>query len=537
MSYIFSKLSHFVNLPQIETKSPPALVDARTEPRPERQRGLWSFLTWSFFLANVLTASELMNGSAHAASTDGDANSAHPSGSDDGNVTLGNDPSGMQHTSLEGTSPVLLSDPNETKVAVNGMNAELSAAQGVESPVQVAALSATAMSLDAASSWASPVDGAGSPPGGDTGGIGAGGHDPGTTTIIEIIHDGGNILGPVGTIVDTVTAPIVGAVGDVVYSVVPVVNEVVNTVTQTVASAVDTVDHLLGTVTSAVSDTVPAVVSDVAGIVTGIADAATGLADHALDTASNVVSDLTQTVSSLTSSASDVVDAALNTVTTTVSDTLPALVSDATGLVTGVADTATTVVDHTLDTASNVVSDLGHTIDSAASTVTDTASTLVSDAGSAVSNLTDTGPIATLVSDQSPVGTLLSSATGSSDSSSSAPTDVLHSVTGALGLSSSGSLSFADNTPDPTTSSDTAPAAGGYSQYNISVQDASEHIDASSTTPDTGGITTIVTSALGIGTPSHTDQTASSDHTSDTQPTHTPLVDDLNSHLHSGLFG
>ena len=46
---------------------------------PERQRGSWSFLTWSFFLAQMVAAEQFFGSSARAAQND-DASTTRPNG-------------------------------------------------------------------------------------------------------------------------------------------------------------------------------------------------------------------------------------------------------------------------------------------------------------------------------------------------------------------------------------------------------------------------------------------------------------------------
>src|SRR5947208_16548418 len=58
-----------------ETGYAPALAVLPT--KPERQRGLWSFLTWSFFLSQVMAGKSFFPDGAHAAQDDYDGVSAH----------------------------------------------------------------------------------------------------------------------------------------------------------------------------------------------------------------------------------------------------------------------------------------------------------------------------------------------------------------------------------------------------------------------------------------------------------------------------
>ena len=63
------------------------LGKAEGSDHPERQRGLWSFLTWSFYLANFLTAAAIDGGAARAATIDAESGS-RPSGDEPSTSTL-----------------------------------------------------------------------------------------------------------------------------------------------------------------------------------------------------------------------------------------------------------------------------------------------------------------------------------------------------------------------------------------------------------------------------------------------------------------
>jgi hypothetical protein len=236
----------------------------------------------------------------------------------------------------------------------------------------------------------------------------------------------------------------------------------------------------------------------------------------------------------LTSAITTVADATANTlgdVADTVTHVVGGLIGDATPLVSDLTSTVTTVADTTVhmlgDTVGDVIGDASHTLTGLTDSVTHSVS--------ASANLdTLMSPVTGLLDHDGSVGSAIPSAADSTNGLH----DLLGSTLDSLGVSSSGSLSFAAETPDTIASRDAGANTSGYSQFNLAISDASHDIGATApASTDTGGITTIVANAIGIG-PHATDSTsASADHDGDQATMHLPLVDDLHSHLHLGLFG
>lgn len=195
----------------------------------------------------------------------------------------------------------------------------------------------------------------------------------------------------------------------------------------------------------------------------------------------------------------------------------------------------TTVVDHAVDIVTHTVGDVVgaavHTIGDVVTTLEDTINTslhaitsTVAATGGLVTNLLDTVETATGLVDH-PAGAA---------EAVIGPTDILHATMLDLGLSSSGSLTFATETINDVVADISAPP-GGYSQYNIAVQDAAMP-DAPSVPSDTGSITTIVASALGIGAHHTSSDASSADHPGDQQSPHILAVQDLTNDIHHALF-
>src|SRR5690242_6583094 len=97
-------------------------LDGASPTRPERQRGMWNFLTWSFFLANFLTATEVAGGAAHAAqSADGNAPDGSHSADPTARASVAPHP-GIDAPSLENAPAGLPVPESEGRLATNLIN-------------------------------------------------------------------------------------------------------------------------------------------------------------------------------------------------------------------------------------------------------------------------------------------------------------------------------------------------------------------------------------------------------------------------------
>lgn len=411
-----------------------ALLDKEAA-QPERQRGMWSFLTWSFFLANFLVATEIIGGSAHAATVDsGHGDASH---SDGGNSYSGGTQPEMQHLTLESLSPAHEGHAANSKVALNslanGSNVNPDIVPVHDIPVAQAHLESVGDyggSAAGSSAAYNAIDGSYSP----------------------VAHD---VTSNITNIINTIEHPVI----DVVEHLTGIITPIVNGVDTTLQGATAAITQVVGTVGDFV-----------------------GGAEHY---AQNLTGTLATTLN--TTFGSDVFGDGLSPAMSTVGD----------------ADTATHAVG-------------GAPIDGAA---------LVSDWTSPVTALLDHDGSA-------------DSAIASDADSTSGLHDFLGSTLHSLGVSSSGSLSFAAETPDTIASSDGVSNTSGYSQFNLAMSDTAHDIGVSvPTSTDTGGITTIFASAIGIGPHAAHTISDSADHGSDQPPVHLPVLDDLHSHLHIGLFG
>ena len=180
-----------------------------------------------------------------------------------------------------------------------------------------------------------------------------------------------------------------------------------------------------------------------------------------------------------------------------------------------IADTAIHAVGGLLgDAGSNIPSTIEHLADTVLDTLGDTLGNIGSTAGFAGS------VVASAVDDVSGVH------------------DLLGNTLNSLGVSSPGSLSFSAETSGTLAPGDSVASTSAFSQFNLAISDTSH--DASASAPastDTGGITTIIASAIGIGSDTANPASDSDDHGSAQSPAHLTVQDDLHSHLHLGLFG
>jgi hypothetical protein len=464
--------------------------------RSERERGLWSFLTWSFFLASFLTAAEIESGAAHGATADATPLDGHAAG-DGSSVLPGTTTSDMQHAVLEPGSVDQASMPADARVAMHAINLATGALP------QLADVD--------------PLTGAQGPT--STSGAGYVDGDSGSTSITNNYyssdsHDTTNIINNDYVTIDS---------HDTITTVVNVVNTTVTTVVDEVEHVVDGVVPVVGAIVDPALHAVEPVVAAVGDIVGGATQTVDALLNTTLHTLTStltgtvptLVADVSDTLSGLTPVVGTVVDTTLHTVTSAVTDTVPTIVADLGGAVSSVMP----VVNGLAEMAPHIV--------------TDTVPTLLSDAGDILHLGTATSAVASLVEHDNPITSLL---TSDAHGDGGTPLDLVHNVMSGIGASSSGSLTFAAATPEALDAHDNAPSGHGYAQFNLAVQGVSDAGSAATPT-DTGGITTIITSAIGLGPHHANSDTSSSDHTSDASPVHlTGVLDDLHTH-HLGLFG
>lgn len=592
---------------------------AKLDGRPDRQRGITSFLTWSFFLANFLTAVDAAEGSTRSAANDAADGHGHHASDPDLSALAARPVQQTEMESGSGNPSAPVAQSQAATPSPQGEPIKLGAPLPVgpiDGHTPISEGGATAANT---SSGIQYVDNQGNSHGEPE--IGSNinnttnnyflsdSHNNSTTTINEIYStDSHDITNNVTIIADEVghsVTPVIGIVENIVEvseNTAPVIGQTVSLIGEVVG---DTVSTLLG-------DTVPTLVGDVVGGALGAVDHT--LSDVIPNLAGVVVADLGDTGHALsdvldTSSAPIVspADSVVGTIIDVADHPLSTVISDLAGTVG--ADTGDTVQAPLVafdTTVAPIISLVASTTDATLDTVDHTVSALVPDiAGSnatpsdnivvsLVGSATDLISAPTTAADVPGAGShaiepILAALTGdvsSPDTSPNQPTALLSVqadlslstqpsdlVGGALhvadttgstsadppsadsthlnagvvigttldatlsaaGLSSAGSMTFGSTPVAPDAGSD--PATAGYTQQSIVLHDlgSSESPATTATSTDTGGIGTIITSALGIGhsqTDVHATTTQDTPHVSIL-----PLADDLHTHTHIGLFG
>jgi hypothetical protein len=371
-----------------------------------REKGLWSFLTWSFFLSQVATMDQASAAAAQAGGAGDEAGSTVDPGAGQAarNAFLPIEPamlSEMQEAAPQATTQSVVQDataPNALLARVPGETAGTIADPAEESS-GARQTSAAPNAEAAATSLIAAMEGA-------HGAI----HSP-STSPADV--DPGAVIGPV-----------LGSVGDVVSDVVQVVDTVVEQV----------IAPLLGGVGDALGDVVQAldpVLEQVVAPVLGIAGDVLGDVVHALDPV------LEQVVAPVLGIAGDVlghVVQVLDPVVEQVVAPVLGVAGDMLGDVIQVLDPALEhVVAPILDSAGDVLGDAVHVLDPVIAPVADVLS--------------------------GPLGSLLGLG-----SSGGAPI-VVASV-----VASSGSIDFEAGPAAASLALDDLFSGGGYSDYNLTLQ-------------------------------------------------------------------
>ena len=238
-----------------------------------REKGLWSFLTWSFFLSQMVGAEQASAGAARSAGTADEAGSTNDAnaGPAAGHAFL---PPGL--VALAEMQEAAAAQPAQSLAQVAAppaflpdAPAEFTGPAGGDSPDEASAMHNTSAAL------ASPAEispGANAAPavvslspefGGDVPGLGdallqALGIPP---VVEEVIAP---VVELVGDVVGEVAAPVVGILGDVVGDVVQVLDPVVEQVVAPVIGIVgDLVEQVVAPAVSIVGDVVEQVVAPV----------------------------------------------------------------------------------------------------------------------------------------------------------------------------------------------------------------------------------------------------------------------------------
>jgi hypothetical protein len=344
--------AHVARSRTIEERSPAQRT--LVQPPPHKERALWNFLTWSFFIAQVLAAEQFIGAQAKAAgsldlsSPDASAAQAMPKSdlaslesaagtSDDVRQSLGGSLDDLSFQSLK------LGQFGGTVVDLDSIS--VARVEDVSQSISVAGYATDA----------------GLAPTGDT---------PGDLLPAPLVDvDLPDILGVIG---DT-TGPLLDTVEDIVATLTGVVGGITDPLLDTVGDVVQIADDVLEPVTdvaAALTDPLNDVVHDVLSPVT---DVVATLTDPLGDVVHDILNPVTDVVATLTDPLGDVVHDVLNPVTdvvATLTDPLGDVVHDILNPVTDVVATLTDplgdVIHDVLNPVTDVVADLTEPLDNVA---------------------------------------------------------------------------------------------------------------------------------------------------------------------------
>ena len=261
---------------------------------PERQRGMWSFLTWSFFLAQALAANEVFAKGIMLGQDD--ANAGAMLGGDDAGKTGGNANGPISGTSTSDYDAAAAAKFTAAMAAL-GLNPLVwSAIASDPSMIKnlMDALTAEGGVHGAAGDGSFTAEAAGTDPSGDGSSGDPSAHDPGLGGIIQIPLEVIDHLGMTieDIVLHDVLDPVVTAVGDVLGSTI-------NGVSTFVGSTLHAVPDLLN---DAIHINVTGVLENVGSLVNNavpLVNVATGTVEHLVSTAGDVIGDVVASSSNL----------------------------------------------------------------------------------------------------------------------------------------------------------------------------------------------------------------------------------------------
>lgn len=259
----------------------------------QREKGLWNFLTWSFFISHIVAAQQVAAASAMAAEASADDAGRTGAQPADAPIAVGAaaqsdfERADVQQTVAPPTqsldpgapTPVVLAD--QTPAPEHAEAFDDAAAHGVpRGQHTVADLAEKSASSDSAQLLEAP----------ELGHVLDQVLDPVTDVLGGVVH-------VVDTVVDPLVAPVVGLVGDVVESLDPILDQVVSPVAGLAGSVIELVEPLLDPIimpTAAVLEEVLQALDPVIDPVTGIAAGATALLGEAIEPVTALVGDVVE---------------------------------------------------------------------------------------------------------------------------------------------------------------------------------------------------------------------------------------------------
>jgi hypothetical protein len=283
-----------------------------------RERGLWSFLTWSFFLSQILAAQQFIGSAANAAEATGDS----PASGDTSSVhtLIGSEPGPNngegQAVEEQGPAAEQSSPPSGlTGEALHlPLGADLQHALGLSlEPIdKLAHTGANFAALPEVTTIAAAAPTIGGGDTGDTGGSPDLIIPPVLETILPPVLDAvGDVVDTLNPLVEQTVSPVVATVGDLVETLNPLIESVAAPALGTVGEVAQTLEPVIDQIVSPVAATVgelagalsPTIESVAAPVLDSVGDVARSLDSVIGQVAAptlSIVGELAPTVASVT---------------------------------------------------------------------------------------------------------------------------------------------------------------------------------------------------------------------------------------------
>lgn len=356
--------------------------------KTKREKNLWSYLTWSFLLAQATAfsgmfsgqaeASEPLSNNTHETTSFGSAFDFSPRTSSAG-VTASAEASSTGQTT--GGAPVVVVAGGVAAV----VDTSFDAGAGAETLSYAAQQDLNVQNLVVEANGSAP-DGSSSVAGVPGGGLPGGDHLPNIVQpVLPILEDILNpILGPVAPILN----PVLGVVDDVIDAVGPVLDSVIDLVEAVTDPLVPVIEDVIGIVTPVldpVIDVVEAVVAPVLPVVEAVVDVVTPVLEPVVALVEGVVAPVVDVAEAVVDVVAPVVDPVLE------------IVAEVAAPVVGVVETA-------VDTLAPVLDPVVDLVGSAASPVTEVVETVLNAVTPALDPVLDvvtgiTEPVADVIGD------------------------------------------------------------------------------------------------------------------------------------------
>lgn len=298
----------------------------------QKEGGLWNFMTWAFFISQVLGGDQFI-GAAAAATTDGDPQARKSDGSDDvaKNSGLGQLTSGSRtNAGEEPTAAARQSHATDANAAPDGADglsnyADLPELNGFgRAPAEQSSAGAVQQAAFEEPASSGPGGGGGSTPADNPSLPGAGGHGPLPDIDLGPIFNPGGLLPGIGdglsdvidSLVDNAVLPLTDTVADLVQTLTGTIDGVLKPLTGVVDDLVGSIDGLLdnavapltGALDTIVEGTVSPLLANVDDLIESLGDGLGEAAAPLTGTIDDVVETLGSTIGSAAPALTGLVD-------------------------------------------------------------------------------------------------------------------------------------------------------------------------------------------------------------------------------------